>query len=49
LPPDASEQGLEPIPENVQSALEALLTLAESLRELDLDDVEPAFGPVEWS
>jgi hypothetical protein len=32
----------------VQAALGALLALAESLDELKLDDVEPAFISLEW-
>jgi Asp-tRNA(Asn)/Glu-tRNA(Gln) amidotransferase C subunit len=32
----------------VRSALDALLELAESLNQLDLEDVEPAFTSLEW-
>jgi Asp-tRNA(Asn)/Glu-tRNA(Gln) amidotransferase C subunit len=48
LRPDESEPGLEAIPPEVQQALEALLALAETLDELDLDNVEPLFTSFEW-
>jgi hypothetical protein len=32
----------------VKSALAALLALAATLDELELDGVEPAFGPQRW-
>jgi hypothetical protein len=48
LPQDQPDQDPQPSRPDVQRALEALLSLAETLEALELDDVEPAFTSLEW-
>ena len=44
----ATPTGTEEPSDEVRAALATLLTLAETLDEIDLDDVEPAFSSLEW-
>jgi hypothetical protein len=48
LPQDHPDEVPQTTPPEVQRALELLLALAETLEELDLDDIEPAFISLEW-